>query len=268
MRGVPRGAPLFRGRPRKGRGVERPALCDTARVPVGQSRNAFALEAIRASGARTVLDIGCGPGYLLCQLDDLECTGVDMDTQALAAARDLCPNATIVEQTGAALPFADESFDAVVLSEVIEHVGDENKRAVIDEAHRVLRGGGTFILTAPFAGVTAWADPLDVKRRLPRVYGLYRRAAAYEPQTAAAIGHKHVTDAELRELFDGRFEIEECRYTGPLTVVLLWLLVVAVSLRLPESISSRINTISGWESGIKSPRRLAFSIRLVARSVR
>ena len=236
------------------------------RLPVGQSRNAFAIDAIRESGAQEVLDIGCGYGHLLQQLDsERRCWGVDTDQRALAAARARCPSATIVEQTGADLPFEGESFDAVVLSEVIEHVGDANKRAVIDEAHRVLRRNGTFILTAPFAGSMAWADPLDVKRRLPPVYGVYQRVTGYEPQTAAEIGHKHLSDAELHDLLDGRFVVESKHYTGPLTFVLLWLLVVAVTLKLPASIVSKLNALGGWESGVRCPRRLAFSVRLVAR---
>jgi SAM-dependent methyltransferase len=235
-------------------------------VPVGQSRTAFAITAIRASDARTLLDIGCGYGHLLCQLDAyLDCWGVDTDPRALAAARAACPNAKIVEQTGAELPFGDETFDAAVLSEVIEHVGEENKQAVVNEAHRVLRPGGVLVLTAPYAGVTAWADPLDLKRRVPWLYRVYQRLTGYEPQTASEIGHKHVSDAELGGLLAGRFSVEESWHAGPVSVVLLWLLVVAVVLRLPAAIVSPINAISGWESGVRCPRRLAFYVRIVAR---
>jgi 2-polyprenyl-3-methyl-5-hydroxy-6-metoxy-1,4-benzoquinol methylase len=52
-------------------------------------------------------------------------------------------------------PFTDDEFDVVILSEVIEHVGEENKRGVVDEAHCLLRGGGLFIFTAPYAGTFA-----------------------------------------------------------------------------------------------------------------
>ena len=45
------------------------------------------------------------------------------------------------------LPYPDESFDLVVLTEVIEHL--ENHRAALGEVARVLRPGGHLILTTP-----------------------------------------------------------------------------------------------------------------------
>jgi SAM-dependent methyltransferase len=45
------------------------------------------------------------------------------------------------------LPYADAQFDAVTCSEVIEHL--ENFRALLREAHRVLKPGGVLVLTTP-----------------------------------------------------------------------------------------------------------------------
>ena len=45
------------------------------------------------------------------------------------------------------LPYPDQSFDLVVLTEVIEHL--ENHRAALGEVARVLRPGGHLILTTP-----------------------------------------------------------------------------------------------------------------------
>ena len=45
------------------------------------------------------------------------------------------------------LPFADDSFDRVITSEVLEHIQDDV--AAIDELVRVLRPGGTFAATVP-----------------------------------------------------------------------------------------------------------------------
>src|SRR5206468_2559034 len=55
----------------------------------------------------------------------------------------------------AAIPEPDGSFDAILCSEVLEHVPDAVK--VIGELARLLRSGGTLILTAPFNSMTHFA---------------------------------------------------------------------------------------------------------------
>ena len=49
------------------------------------------------------------------------------------------------------IPRADSSFDAVLCSEVLEHVPDPSP--VLDELTRLLKPGGLLILTAPFASM-------------------------------------------------------------------------------------------------------------------
>jgi ubiquinone/menaquinone biosynthesis C-methylase UbiE len=54
-----------------------------------------------------------------------------------------------------AIPVPDASFDAVMCTEVFEHIPDPVP--AIAELHRVLRPGGTLILTSPFASLTHFA---------------------------------------------------------------------------------------------------------------
>jgi SAM-dependent methyltransferase len=49
-----------------------------------------------------------------------------------------------------ALPFADNSFDVVFCSEVLEHLGDEDLVAGVRELRRVLRGHGILVGSVPF----------------------------------------------------------------------------------------------------------------------
>lgn len=234
---------------------------------LGQTRNDFVAKAIEATPAQRILDIGCGQGHLLAALPGRERWGIDMDERAIQAATIAFPDVTFIHQSGAELPFPDESFDAAVLSEVIEHVGDENKALVINEAFRVLRPSGTFVFTAPYAGITAWTDPLDVKRRLPRLYGVYSRVLRRTPDTPVRIGHKHVTSEEITRLFADKFELVHVRYTGPVTFVLLWIQALMVAAGLPAALVQPFNRLRARESGVPSPRALAFSVRLVARRI-
>jgi SAM-dependent methyltransferase len=60
--------------------------------------------------------------------------------------------------------YASHSFDLVYCGESIEHVTREDAWRVLDQVHRVLRGGGTFALDTPNAAVTrlqqaAFIDP-------------------------------------------------------------------------------------------------------------
>jgi ubiquinone/menaquinone biosynthesis C-methylase UbiE len=48
-----------------------------------------------------------------------------------------------------AMPFTDHHFEVVVMSEVIEHLTDEELRATLSEVLRVLESGGRFIGTVP-----------------------------------------------------------------------------------------------------------------------
>jgi len=96
-----------------------------------------------APGARgELLDVGCGGGLLAPHVPPgYRHVGVDLSDTALAVAAE--HGVEGVRADAAALPFADGSFDVVVAGEILEHVPD--LRAVVAEALRVLRPGGTFV---------------------------------------------------------------------------------------------------------------------------
>lgn len=94
-----------------------------------------------------VLDVGCGGGYLAEAFAraGARVSGVDLSATSIAAARRHAAHAqlSIEYQVAAAqaLPFADATFDAVLCTDMLEHVADQLETIIAEEA-RVLRPGG------------------------------------------------------------------------------------------------------------------------------
>jgi SAM-dependent methyltransferase len=86
-----------------------------------------------------LLDIGCGTkpyrGYLSAQ----HYIGIDLPTYG--------PQAADLFGSALQLPFRDVSYDAVLCTEVLEHVPDPNR--LFREIARLLEPGGVLILTTP-----------------------------------------------------------------------------------------------------------------------
>jgi len=70
--------------------------------------------------------------------------------------RDQLLNTVIVQGSAESLAFSADSFDVVIIADVIEHVRDIN--AALTEIARVLRPGGLLICVTPHAGIQkAWS---------------------------------------------------------------------------------------------------------------
>jgi len=95
----------------------------------------------------SICDIGCGTGALLMALKDrYRVTGTDSS----AIAREICAKAGITTHDGTlpdALPFEPASFDCIVMSDVLEHVGPDTES--VAAAARLLRPRGVLICTVP-----------------------------------------------------------------------------------------------------------------------
>ncbi|HEY3332836.1 MAG TPA: methyltransferase domain-containing protein [Capsulimonadaceae bacterium] len=110
-----------------------------------------------------ILDIGCGTGAMLDQLDTFgEVTGADFSPEALSFCRQrgkrMGKEYRLVRADVRSLPFADDSFDVVTAMDIIEHI-DRDKDAMA-EILRVLKPGGRLLATVP-AYMSLWSEHDD-----------------------------------------------------------------------------------------------------------
>ena len=104
---------------------------------------------IRMCGTgKKILDIGCFTGYLMERLKEKnnEVYGVDISQKAVSNAKKkgLTVSQGDVEK---GLKFKDNTFDVIVMGEIIEHVFDTDK--VIREIRRMLKSEGSVVITTP-----------------------------------------------------------------------------------------------------------------------
>jgi SAM-dependent methyltransferase len=94
-----------------------------------------------------LLDLGCGTGGNIGALANLgDVIGIEPDPGAVALARTR-GGAMFCRATGTALPFAAGSFDAVIASDVLEHIAEDGP--AVAEISRVLRRGGLLVFSVP-----------------------------------------------------------------------------------------------------------------------
>jgi ubiquinone/menaquinone biosynthesis C-methylase UbiE len=131
--------------------------------------------------AGRLLDAGCGPGgngAWLAQHGDV--VGVDVAADALQFVRDRRPSTMPVQASIEALPFRDESYDAVVGLTVLYTVPDDAR--ALRELARVTRRGGALLFIEPAFAVLGRAHDATVHGRRR-----YRRTGLAELATAAGL---------------------------------------------------------------------------------
>lgn len=99
--------------------------------------------------ASQVLDIGCGIGDLGLQLQKkgMLVTGADISEAAISEASRVLEKAVCINFEEEIWPWQPESFDTVVMSEVIEHLF--SPELVLKKIWTVLKPGGSLIVTTP-----------------------------------------------------------------------------------------------------------------------
>ncbi len=124
-----------------------------AQVDLVRGRERDYLRTLGVADDATVLDLGCGPGFLSEVLGELvprgKVWGADVDPALLTRARDAFArrgwtHGTFVEAWADRLPLEDRSVDLAYSRFLFQHLA--NPEAVVAELRRVLRPGGRVVL--------------------------------------------------------------------------------------------------------------------------
>jgi SAM-dependent methyltransferase len=130
-----------------------------------------------------LLDVGCGSKPYQKYFEASEYIGLDMQGRNKHADR---------SYDGKTFPFSDGEFDAVLTSEVLEHVFNPDE--FLSEINRVLRDGGVLLLTVPFV----WDEheqPFDYAR-----YSSFGLRHLLESHGFEIIEHRKTMD-DIRVIF-------------------------------------------------------------------
>ena len=111
------------------------------------------LPTLRAAGARSVLDLGCGSGADALELarQGFRTSGIDLALEALkharegAAAEELALHLALAD-VAAPLPFAASRFDAVLCNLTLHMFPEDLAAKIVAEVARCLKPGGLFLL--------------------------------------------------------------------------------------------------------------------------
>lgn len=100
----------------------------------------------------TILDVGCGNGYIASQLAAIghNVIGIDASEDGIAIARKAHPNVRFEVHSAYGLGDIVVDVDLVMSSEVIEHL--YRPKLFLENVFKVLRPGGYVILTTPYHG--------------------------------------------------------------------------------------------------------------------
>lgn len=122
------------------------------------------IDGLNPSQEDKIIDLGCGTGYYLFLLSSLPVklylTGFDNDKEALKEAKaKLSKKIKFIQGDLHKMPFKDNLFDKVVLSEVLEHL--EKDGVAVKEIFRILKPGGILVISVPSQNFPFLWDPVN-----------------------------------------------------------------------------------------------------------
>jgi SAM-dependent methyltransferase len=109
----------------------------------------------------------------------------------------------LIEANFIDLNLPNREFDVIIASDVFEHVLREDEKEFVKKCLKLLRPGGTLVVSMPNLGTFAWLDPYQIK---PLLHWLRWRIglpqALHNGFCDIRKGHKHYTVAEIANSFE------------------------------------------------------------------
>lgn len=138
-------------------------------------RQALLAQQKLSTGAK-VLEVGCGAGQFIRAIKrlrpELSCFGCDISAAAIAEAQRCAGGVEYAASEPSHLPYGDETFDAVLVFDVLEHAA--NPAGLLAAIRRVLKAGGVFYCFVPCEGdwlsLWRWLDKIGLKKGLTKKY--------------------------------------------------------------------------------------------------
>lgn len=102
-----------------------------------------------------VLDYGCGPGFIVDRFleKNADVYGVDMSPETVRSLNERIKDNPHFRGCeifdGSELPFPDDTFDVITVTEVVEHLLPHHIDIVLSELKRVLKPDGIMLMTTP-----------------------------------------------------------------------------------------------------------------------
>jgi len=160
-----------------------------------------------------ILDVGCGDGFatgVAAQRNPgHRFAGLDWSASSLAKAAD---RGIAVLRAGidASLPVRSGSVDVVVMSEVIEHLVDTD--SAIEETYRVLKPGGTLLLSTP--NLAAWYNRALLALGVQPVFSEVSLRSVFGRPGSQVAGHLHMFTRRALVEFLGAYGLDCVRVAG------------------------------------------------------
>lgn len=214
-----------------------------------------------------ILDLGCGDGFYLYLLSNLglklRLVGCDYGDAELNAARRNLKGKRIPLYNGdlmKKLPFKDNYFDKIIMSEVAEHLPNDLKG--LREVYRVLKPGGVLCLSVPNANYPIFWDPVNwilektVKRHIKNGFWAgfwFNHVRLYKPDQLRVVVEKakfKIDKVESLTFWSLPFN----HHIINIVARLLW------GGKLPASIGSSVNK---YQTKAKRPLLIALGFRAV-----